>query len=218
MFPEITRDEVFRIETRRLWLRWPNPADADGMTSIACDKALAEMTAHIPHPYPKGEAAKRIDRWRRKNAAGLGLKLVITGRAADRSVLGLAGLDMTPAGLELGLVLSPAQAGRGFATEAAQAMVDAAFMLSRTSHVEASARVINPAARRVLERCGFVYGGTALQDAPARGGMISSDWFRLDRKTWASLKQWRMPDLTPRVVSPARPATDGHACTGSDPV
>ena len=198
MFPEITRDDVFRIETRRLWLRWPDPADADQVTALACDRSVAEMTAHIPHPYPKGEAAKRIDRWRRKNAAGEGLKLVLTGRAADRSLVGLVGLDPSPTGLVLGFILAEGQAGRGLATEAAQAMVDTAFTLCRIPHLEASARVTNPAARRVLERCGFAYEGTALQHAPARGGMISSDRFRLDRKTWASLKQWRMPTLAPR--------------------
>ena len=31
MFPEIAKDDVFRIETRRLWLRWPRLADAPAM-------------------------------------------------------------------------------------------------------------------------------------------------------------------------------------------
>ena len=30
MFPEITRDDIFRLETERLWLRWPRAADARG--------------------------------------------------------------------------------------------------------------------------------------------------------------------------------------------
>ena len=30
MFPDLTRDDVFRLETRRLWLRWPRAADAAG--------------------------------------------------------------------------------------------------------------------------------------------------------------------------------------------
>ncbi len=28
MFPDLTRDDVFRIETKRLWLRWPRIQDA----------------------------------------------------------------------------------------------------------------------------------------------------------------------------------------------
>ena len=34
MFPEITRDEVFRIETMHLWLRWPVFADAEALAHI----------------------------------------------------------------------------------------------------------------------------------------------------------------------------------------
>ena len=31
MFPEITHDDVFRLETERLWLRWPRLSDAEGI-------------------------------------------------------------------------------------------------------------------------------------------------------------------------------------------
>jgi RimJ/RimL family protein N-acetyltransferase len=193
MFPEITRDDVFRIETRRLWLRWPDHGDAAAVTAIACDPMVADLTAHVPHPYPKGEAARRIDKWRGKNAAGLGLTLLMTGREADRTPFGVIGLAPGPGFTKLGILLAPARWGDGLATEAAQAMVDVAFMLAEITRVEASVRVVNPAARRVLERCGFAYEGTVLQSAPARGGMMPFDCFRLDRKAWASLKQWRMP-------------------------
>ncbi|WP_210215331.1 GNAT family N-acetyltransferase [Lichenihabitans psoromatis] len=211
MFPELTRDDVFRLETRRLWLRWPEVADADAVTTFASHKDVAEMTAHIPHPYPKTEAAKRIDGWRSKNGSGLGLKLLLTQTGDDRQPIGLIGLDPIPTGLSLGFVLSPTHAGQGLATEAAQAMIDTAFMLSSVTALEASCRVINSAARRVLEKSGFAYEGTALQHAPAREGMISSDRFRLSRRTWVSLKQWRMPRLEPRpqaVLVPAMPDID----------
>ena len=201
MFPEITRDDVFRLETRRLWLRWPETADAAALADIASQATVAEMTAHVPHPYPKGEAAKRIDRWRRKNASGLGLKLMLTRTGPHRQPVGVVGLDPSPAGVTLGFMLSPAHAGQGFATEAAQAVIDALFVLSAAPRLEAAARVVNPAARRVLEKCGFAYDGTALQSAPARGGMIPCDRFRLDRRTWSSLKQWRMPLLAPRAAA-----------------
>ncbi len=202
MFPEIARDDVFRLETRRLWLRWPDCADAEAITAFASQKAVAEMTTRVPHPYPKGEAARRIDGWRAANASGHSLHFVITLKGADRGAIGCIALEPTPASVSLGLLLLPDHAGQGLATEAAQTMVDLAFVLAAVPQIEASARVINPASRRVLEKCGFRYEGTVLQDAPARGGMISCDRFRLDRKTWASLKQWRMPQLTPRLTEP----------------
>jgi RimJ/RimL family protein N-acetyltransferase len=50
----------------------------------------------------------------------------------------------------------------------------------------ATAHVENPASRRVLDKCGFEHIGTGLEGAPARGGMVPCDRFRLERAVWAS--------------------------------
>lgn len=199
MFPEIARDDVFRLETRRLWMRWPAVGDAAALTAIAGQKDTAEMTVHVPHPYPKGEASRHIEMWRERNAAGCGLGLMLTGHGQDRAPFGMVTMEPVEAGAKIGLLLAPERRGLGLATEAVQGTIDATFILTAALHVQACVRVVNPAARRVLERCGFAYVGTALKEAPARGGMLSSDCFRLDRKAWASLKLWRMPGLGPPV-------------------
>ena len=108
MFPEITRDDVFRLETRRLWLRWPDAGDAVAITAIAGHRDVADLTAHVPHPYPKGEAARRIDRWRTKNTAGTGLTLAMTAhRQPDRTPIGIVGLAPGPGCIKLGILLRP---------------------------------------------------------------------------------------------------------------
>lgn len=201
MFPEITRDDVFRLETRRLWMRWPAVGDAAALTAIAGQKETAEMTVHVPHPYPKGEANRHIELWRERNAAGRGLALMLTGHGGDRAPFGMITVEPTEAGAKLGLLLAPERRGLGLATEAVQGAIDATFILTAASAIQACVRVVNPAGRRVFERCGFAYEGTVLKEAPARGGMLSSDCFRLDRKAWASLKLWRMPGLGPVVPS-----------------
>ena len=58
MFPDLTRDDVFRIETKRLWLRWPRVQDAAAIERLAGDKEVAEMTANIPHPFPTGSGER----------------------------------------------------------------------------------------------------------------------------------------------------------------
>ena len=46
MFPDLTRDDVFRIETPRLWLRWPVVADSVAICARSrAKKEVAEMTA-----------------------------------------------------------------------------------------------------------------------------------------------------------------------------
>ncbi|MBL7406437.1 N-acetyltransferase, partial [Escherichia coli] len=52
MFPDLTRDDVFRIETRRLWLRWPTAKDRDAILKLAGDPSVAAMLARVPHPLP----------------------------------------------------------------------------------------------------------------------------------------------------------------------
>lgn len=78
MFPDYFRDDVFRLETQRLWLRWPTAADAPLIEKLAGEREIAEFTARIPHPYPRGrrkascwpparrivKAAPCISRWR----------------------------------------------------------------------------------------------------------------------------------------------------------
>lgn len=195
MFPDIIRDDVFRLETHRLWMRWPVASDAATLTVIAGQKDTAEMTADVPHPYPEGEASRHIELWRERNKAGCSLALMLTGHGEDRAPFGTIKMEPAEAGARLGLLLAPERRGQGLATEAVQGVIDATFMLTTTHHVQACVRVVNPAARRVFERCGFTYEGTSLKEAPGRGGMLSSDCFRLDRKAWASLKRWRMPGL-----------------------
>ena len=51
MFPDLTTDDIFRIETKRLWLRWPRASDVASITSFASLAHVARMTALIPHPY-----------------------------------------------------------------------------------------------------------------------------------------------------------------------
>ena len=65
----------------------------------------------------------------------------------------------------------------------------------------ACARVINPGSRRVLEKCGFAYQGAGLSELPARCGLYPVDHFRLDRRTWESLKAWGQTGFVREPVS-----------------
>jgi RimJ/RimL family protein N-acetyltransferase len=192
MFPDLTRDDVFRLETRRLWLRWPRLADARAIVSLAGEKAVAEMTARIPHPYQHEHAERFIFEARQSNADGAGLQMVITPKGKPGSPIGMVGIAPHPVMGEpcLGFWLGLPAWGQGFATEAVHAMIDSFFAYGEETSLQASARVINPASRRVLEKCGFAYRRTGLVELPARGGFYPADEFRLDRRTWESLKSW----------------------------
>jgi RimJ/RimL family protein N-acetyltransferase len=186
MFPDLARDDVFRLETKRLWLRWPRAADSAAIERYSSRWEVAKMTARIPHPYPAGEAERFIFTAREANALGRDLILVITPIRGKRDPLGMISLESRREGrLTLGYALAPETWGKGLATEAAGAAINAGFALTNALEMLATAHVENPASRRVLEKCGFAHMGSGLEGAPARGGMVPCDRFRLERSAWA---------------------------------
>lgn len=212
MFPDLTRDDVFRLETRRLWLRWPRQIDAPTVVHLAGEKDVAHMTATIPHPYSSQDADAYILATRRDNMEGSGLTLAISPKAKPGKLIGLVGfmprqesgagaldkgIERASESVELVFWLGQPYWGQGFMTEAVQAMLDAFFTITTGRDVAASVRVINPNSRGVLEKCGFADQGSGLRELPARGGRFPVDDFHLDRRTWTSLKSWRHAGMAP---------------------
>ena len=184
LFPWVTRDEVFRIETPRLWLRWQRLTDADALQAIAGQRSVAEMTATWPHPLPDGEAATRIASARAINAEGSGLVLALTLKGDPDRLIGQIGCNALAAEhLGLGYMIDPAFEGRGFATEAVREFVRVLFTHTPLKHIAASCRVINPASRRVLEKVGFQYIRTGAFETVARG-TVETDFLELSRADW----------------------------------
>ncbi len=193
MFPDLTRDDVFRLETRRLWLRWPRLADVTAIVRLAGEKAVAEMTARIPHPYSIEDAERFVFGARQGNADGDGLQLAITPKGRPNALIGMVGIGPSPEDERphLGYWIGTPHWGEGTATEAARALIDAFFAYTDGAELTSAARVINPSSRRVLDKCGFALQGSGLMAFEARGGLFPVDHFRLDRRAWESLKTWR---------------------------
>ena len=187
MFPDLARDDVFRLETARLWLRWPRAADAAAIARYCSRWDVARYTARIPHPYPPGSAERFIFAAREGNASGRDLTLVLTPLRDMREAVGAVSLEGRAQGrLTLGYAVAPEHWGKGFASEAVEAMVDAGFSLTDAVEVVASSHAENPASRRVLEKGGFAFVGSGLEGAPARGGLVPCDRFALSRAAWSA--------------------------------
>ncbi len=187
MFPDIARDDVFRLETQRLWLRWPRASDAAAIERYCSQWEVARYTARIPHPYPRGSAERFVFAAREANALGRDLTLVLTPISAPRQAVGAISLERRGTDrLTLGYALAPEVWGGGFASEAVAAIVDAAFTLTSVAEIDASVRVENAASRRVLEKAGFAHVGRGYRGAPARGAMVECDAFAYRRADWTA--------------------------------
>jgi RimJ/RimL family protein N-acetyltransferase len=156
MFPEITRDDVFLLETRRLWLRWPRPSDAPAIAALAGEWDVARMTANVPHPYAPGDADRFVESARAANARGVALCLALTLKSFPRKLVGVIGVDPGEFGAELGFWLGRPYWGRCLMSEAAQALIDAFFRVTNGQALSAQVAVENAASRAVLEKTGFV--------------------------------------------------------------
>lgn len=194
MFPELFLDDVFTLETPRLFLRWPKASDAKAIAELAGDKRVAEMTARIPHPYPAKLAMDFILRTRAANASGEQLGLAIARRDRPDQLIGMIGIEKgCNAPAEMGYWLGVPHWGQGYMTEAVQALLDAVFLYTEERSVTAAIRVMNTGSRRVLEHSGFQYEGGSMCHRPAWGDSTPSDTYRITRSLWASLKGWRAP-------------------------
>jgi RimJ/RimL family protein N-acetyltransferase len=165
MFPELSRDDVFRLETRRLWLRWPQAGDA------AAIRVLQPYGAQAPRSYGLEEAQSFIEASRAGNACGAFLRMVLTLKSGARDVIGLIGIE-EKAQPQLCYWLAPAFRGQGFAAEAASAMTDAFFHVTPAEELRAFGE---GASVGVLQKAGFV----RRIDAQSPNGL-----FALDRATW----------------------------------
>ena len=144
------------IVTPRLRLRPFTAVDAPAVQRLAGTREVADTTARIPHPYPEGAAAAWIATHAQEWAARRELVLAVT-LADDGEVIGSIGLVFAPEHekAELGYWVGLPFWGKGFASEAAGALVEFAFARLGLNRVEARHMARNPASGRVLLKAGL---------------------------------------------------------------
>lgn len=185
MLPDITLDDIFQLETSRLWLRWPRASDAAAIARFAAKKEVAETTAAIPHPYPAGAAEEFVLHARQRNAIGQSIELVAVLNRSPRQLIGTVAIRFPEGGLPLlGYAFDSTFWRQGFATEATGALIDTVFMLTDTPAIAAHVMPDNRASARVLEKLGFSWRRRALSDQPGRCSNGPMDRFELDRGEW----------------------------------
>jgi RimJ/RimL family protein N-acetyltransferase len=144
------------------------------------------MLARMPHPYGEADARRFIARARAADFPGAAYALTV---AETGAFVGCASLEGAAEALELGYWLGEPHWRKGYATEAAHALVDLAFRATPADAVSASCRVMDAASRRVLHKSGFQYGGQGMMTS-LTAGRVPVERYRLDRRTWIGLRSW----------------------------
>lgn len=144
------------IASRRLRLRGFRGTDAEAVAALAGHRDVAATTLTIPHPYPGHEAESWIQSHHQAFVAGERISLAITRRKDGQLVGAIAlSLDGEHRKAELGYWIGRGFWGRGYATEAAAAVLHYGFEVLELNRIYAHHMQENPASGRVLAKIGL---------------------------------------------------------------
>jgi ribosomal-protein-alanine N-acetyltransferase len=148
--------------TPRLRLRPFAVRDAGDVQRLAGDFAVADTTLAIPYPYEDGMAERWIETLADEFAAGRQAVLAVADRATA-TLVGAIGLILRTehSRAELGYWIGRPFWGRGYATEAAAAVLGYGFETLGLHRMYACHFARNPASGRVLEKVGMRREGVA---------------------------------------------------------
>ena len=157
------------IRSERLFLRPGWPEDWEELLGSIGDERIVRNLSRVPWPYSGEDARSFLE----IPPTPLFPRFLMTVPGAGGArIVGGIGLNNHGAGAELGYWVARDHWGRGYASEAARAVLD----LSRTlGHTRITARhlIDNPASGRVLEKAGFRRTGRTVEVfSKARGGVF----------------------------------------------
>jgi RimJ/RimL family protein N-acetyltransferase len=160
------------LHTQRLLLRPPEMSDVPAMHHLANDPEIAANLSDLPHPYPREAAAAVVSAMQALSAQGEAYAFAVVPQS--ESLVGVVYLILDSANQRAELIYWIGQAfwGRGYATEAVQAVIAFAFNTLKLRRVHASAFAHNAASVRVMQKCGLQYEGTLRQHLLKNGQFV----------------------------------------------
>jgi ribosomal-protein-alanine N-acetyltransferase len=174
------------LTTERLVLRPFVPEDAPELQRLAGHVEISRNTLTIPHPYPDGAAEQWIAARAGRFETSGDLQFAIVSR--DSGVLaGSVGLVVNREHErgEIGYWIGVDFWGRGYAAEAAGAVVDYGFGVAGLNRIFASHFAGNAASGRVLQKAGMRHEGTQRQGFKKWGEYLDAELYAILRSDWA---------------------------------
>jgi RimJ/RimL family protein N-acetyltransferase len=172
------------IDTERLVLRCPKASDSSKISALLGNWNVAHWVVRVPFPFRPEHAAAWIARSAEEREAGVGWPFVITLRESN-TVIGSMDLSIEgdTSGGSLGYWIAEDYWGKGYATEAALAMIAFAFDILKLPEVTANALPDNQRSIRVLEKAGLRHVGPQVEETVERG-RIDTELFTMKRAAW----------------------------------
>ena len=167
------------IITNRLLLKPPGDGGREALIALARHPGIADNLPTAPSGYSfRG-----------------GQTFLIVSRTL-RSTIGVTGFgpsDDLPGIFDLATWVGEPYWGKGYATEATQAVIDCAFSVTEIKALWCANRMSNTRARRLMEKCGFQFRGVGMARSTMTHAAMPVERFVLERRTWKALKAWSLP-------------------------
>ncbi len=146
------------LETSRLRLRRFTLTDAADVQHLADDPDVASTTSRMPHPYENGMAESWISTHEARYRAGEEAVFAVA-RKDNGSLIGAIRLKLVldQARAEMGYWIGKSYWGRGYATEAAWAVIQYGFEQLDLIAIGAHHMSRNPASGRVMQKIGMAH-------------------------------------------------------------
>jgi len=173
------------LYSKRLMLRPFDLTDTKEVQRLAGDRAIADTTLEIPHPYEDGMAEQWISTHHEKFEEGRTVVFAIVLRKSKK-LIGAIGLEIVQRfeRAELGYWIGRPYLGNGYCTEAARAVLEYGFTTLNLNRIHAYHFKRNPASGKVLQKLDMMHEGYARQHVKKWDvfedielyGMLKEDW------------------------------------------
>ena len=170
------------IRTERLLLRPFRTSDVDDIYDYAHDPEWGRFLP-VPKPYLRSDAEEFL----RRQLAKKWSEEPDWAMVFDGKVIGGVSLhdrDRERHTIELGYAVARGHWSRGFATEAVEAVVAAAFRNLSLKTISAMADVRNTASWRVMEKAGMTRKRVMQEDAPSGGPPVDMVVYAISIEEW----------------------------------
>ncbi len=177
------------LHSKRLLLRPFELSDGDDLRRLAGDRAIADTTLQIPHPYKVGMAEEWILTQRPRFEAGEQVVFAVVLRGSGQ-LIGAMGLVIESKfrRAELGYWIGRPYWGNGYCTEAGRTILEYGFQSLNLNRIHAYHFKRNPASGRVMQKLGMRHEGSCPQHVIKWGVFEDIELYGILRSGWRGSK------------------------------
>jgi ribosomal-protein-alanine N-acetyltransferase len=176
------------LTTERLILRAFTLEDVSELAALLNTPEIAATTLNIPYPYAESVAVEWISGHEERYTNGEGVSFAITLRETG-ALCGSVGLvvEARHRRAEMGYWTAVPLWSKGYATEAAQAVLNFGFATLGLNKIYASHFLHNPASGRVMQKIGMTYEGILRQHLCKGETFFDIPMYSILRSEWEKL-------------------------------